>query len=333
MAVGKCGGVKLGGLAGLTVVEPQAGDEVGYGASPGSPGVRRACGSGSGRRIWPMVRVRSTSLRLLLLMMRPGDAGVERASAGSRASRGERERVRRGRRVAPRCALLARQLRCADDQAVAALWQQKDDGSVSRVEIPLSSLIRVEYGGWCFVLDHGFREGFDLLLVSDASAPLGLDPRTLKHMIKPARRTLRLVDIAPDQVRGLRSRAVVTKFGDKRDAGAYFRMGNTVERISAATGRCTPPGDYLSGEDVEPEATLPTTLRRLTASEFTRLRRHGFKVADATLATRLSGRSHPVRQPDRRRDGLRRIRQECVERAGRGTWILKNDRCLNAFGW
>ena len=75
-------------------------------------------------------------------------------------------------------------------------------------------------------------------------------------------------------------------------------MGNTVERIYAATGRCTPPGDYLSGEDVEPEATLPTTLRRLTASEFTRLRRHGFEVADATLATRLSGRSHPVRQPD-----------------------------------
>ena len=143
----------------------------------------------------------------------------------------------------------------------------------------------------------GFREGFDLLLVSDASAPLGLDPRTLKRMIKRAHRTLRLVDIATDQVRGLRSRAVVTEFRDKRDTGAYFRMGNTVERIYAATGRSTPPGDYLSGEDVEREAMFPTTLRRLTASEFTRLRRHGFEVADATLATRLSDRFHPVRQP------------------------------------
>ena len=28
-----------------------------------------------------------------------------------------------------------------------------------------------------------------------------------------------------------------------------------------------------------------------------------------------------------------RIRQEYVERAGSGTWILKNDRCLNAFGF
>ena len=102
MAVGKCGGVELGGLAGFAVVEPQAGDEVGHGASPGSPNVRRACGSGSGRRIWPMLRVRYDSLRFPLLMMKLGDAGVERAGAGSRPSRGERERVRRGWRVAPR---------------------------------------------------------------------------------------------------------------------------------------------------------------------------------------------------------------------------------------
>ena len=46
--------------------------------------------------------------------------------------------MQRSWRVAPRSALLARQLRCADDQAVAAVWQKKDDGSVSRVEVPLS---------------------------------------------------------------------------------------------------------------------------------------------------------------------------------------------------
>ena len=268
-------------------------------------------------------------------MMGPGDAGVERASVGSRASRGERERVRRSWRVAPRSALLARHLRCADDQAVAAVWQQKDDGSVSRVEVPLSELIRAEHGGWCFVLDHGFREGFDLLLVSDASARLGLDPRTLKRMIKPARRTLRLVDIATHQVRGLRSRAVVAKFRDKRDAGAYFRMGNTVERIYAATGRCTPPGDYLSREDVEREATFPSGGRAASRSStgsrpvpVPARRRCGVGRGIVLLGSGVSGSE----EPDRRRDGLRRIRQECVERAGRGTWILKNDRCLNAFG-
>ena len=133
----------------------------------------------------------------------------------------------------------------------------------------------------------GFREGFDLLLVSDASAPLSMDPRTLKRMIKPGHRTLRLVDVATDQVRGLRSRAVVTQFMRAENSGAYFRIGNTVEQVYSAARRSAPEGDFLSAEDVKREAAFPTTLRRLTLSEFSRLRRHGFEVADATLATRL----------------------------------------------
>ena len=136
----------------------------------------------------------------------------------------------------------------------------------------------------------GFRKGFDRLLVSDASVPLSIDPRTFKRMVKPAHRTLRLVDIATDQVRGLRSRAVVTEFMRSQDSGAYFRMGNTVGQIYTAAGRPAPPGDYLSAEDVELEARFPTTLRRLSRSEFSRLRRHGFEVANATLATRLPDR-------------------------------------------
>lgn len=143
----------------------------------------------------------------------------------------------------------------------------------------------------------GFREGFELLLVSDASAPLGIDPRTLKRMFKPGHRILRLVDIATDQIRGLRSRAVVTEFKSKREAGAYLRMGNTVEQIYTAAGRSAPPGEYLSREEVEQEATFPTTLRRLTMSEFSRLCRHGFEVADATLATYLADHFHHVRKP------------------------------------
>ena len=134
----------------------------------------------------------------------------------------------------------------------------------------------------------GFRDGFDLLMVSDASAPLGIDPRTLKRMIKPGHRTLRLVDVATDQVRGLRSRNIVTQFMRAGNSGAYFRIGNTVEQIYSATGHSSPGGDYLSAEDVERGAMFPTTLRRLTLSEFSLLCRHGFEVADATLATRLS---------------------------------------------
>ena len=60
--------------------------------------------------------------------------------------------------VALGSALLARQLRCADDRAVAAVWQQEDDGSVRRVEVPLSESIRFEHGAWCFVLDYALVE-------------------------------------------------------------------------------------------------------------------------------------------------------------------------------
>ena len=60
--------------------------------------------------------------------------------------------------VALASALLARQVRSADDHAAAAVWQQEADGSVRRVEIPLFDVIRVECDGWCFVLDSALTE-------------------------------------------------------------------------------------------------------------------------------------------------------------------------------
>lgn len=142
-----------------------------------------------------------------------------------------------------------------------------------------------------------YRDGLDLLLVSDASASLRLDPRTLKHLIKPWHRTVRLIDVATDQVRGLRARATVRQFKHNESEGAYFRIGNTVERIYKAAGCSAPDGPYMSTDEVNRVATFSTTLRRLTPSEFTCLLRHGFEVANATLVTRLSGkfihREHP----------------------------------------
>ena len=176
-------------------------------------------------------------------------------------------------------------------------WSRYEGGNLVPAETPLKRYELWDGGVYdnlgvepLFKWGGGFREGFDLLLVSDASAPLGIDPRTLRRMIKPGHRAIRLVDVATDQIRGLRSRAVVTKFKRTENSGAYFRIGNTVEQIYAAAGRSTPAGAYLCAEEVEQLATFPTTLRRLTLTEFTRLRRHGFEVADATLATRLPDR-------------------------------------------
>ena len=136
----------------------------------------------------------------------------------------------------------------------------------------------------------GFREGFDFLLVSDASAQLGLAPRTLRRALKPAHRTLRLVDVAMEQVRGLRARSLVAHLARSREAGAYLRMGNTVEDIYAEVDRVVPAGIFLGAADVGRAACFATTLRRLTLDEFGLLCRHGFEVANATLATRVSSR-------------------------------------------
>lgn len=51
----------------------------------------------------------------------------------------------------------------------------------------------------------GFRDGFDFLVVSDASAPLSLDIGRVKRVLMPWRRTLRLVDVATEQVQGQRA--------------------------------------------------------------------------------------------------------------------------------
>ena len=60
--------------------------------------------------------------------------------------------------VALGSALLARQLRCVDERAIAAVWQQEADGGVRCVEVPLSESIRFDHGGWSFVLDRALVE-------------------------------------------------------------------------------------------------------------------------------------------------------------------------------
>ena len=132
----------------------------------------------------------------------------------------------------------------------------------------------------------GFRDGFDFLLVSDGSAPLPLDPPTLLRSLKPGHRALRLVDVATEQVRGLRARSVVAEFGRSPDCGVYLRIGNSVKDIFRAVDKDAPAGNHLPATNVAWAANFKTTLRRLSRSEFDLLVRHGFEVASATLATR-----------------------------------------------
>ena len=132
----------------------------------------------------------------------------------------------------------------------------------------------------------GFRDGFDFLLVSDASAPLTLDSGKVRRTLMPWRRALRLVDVATEQVRGLRARSLVAEFQRGTNAGVYVRLGNTVEKVYGAVGGSAPAGEALGEDDVAWAAGFQTTLRRLKGREFDLLVRHGFEVANATLATR-----------------------------------------------
>ena len=140
----------------------------------------------------------------------------------------------------------------------------------------------------------GYRDGFDFLVVSDASAPLESETRTL-------RAPLRLLDVATDQVRSLRARAVVSHLHHYPGTGAYLKIGNTEERIyreanhSAMAERIV--GDSLSASQVREAAGVGTTLRRFTGREYDLLFAHGHQVADATLSAYCGDLFQPTPLP------------------------------------
>ncbi|QDS94446.1 Patatin-like phospholipase [Roseimaritima multifibrata] len=130
---------------------------------------------------------------------------------------------------------------------------------------------------------EGLREGTDFLIVSDASRPLSSDSRQSRWSPEYLRATLRLVDVATDQVRSLRTRMLINHFKQNPGSGAYLRLGRATKKTYARNNIDGKPS--LTDEEVKRVALIETTLRRLTHSEFSLLFRHGYEVADATLST------------------------------------------------
>lgn len=137
-----------------------------------------------------------------------------------------------------------------------------------------------------YKVGEGYRDGVDFLLVSDASARLSGDIGTIQRTLKLWSRGIRVVDIAREQVRGLRARSVVAHFQQSPCSGSYLSIGKTVHEIYKAASDKAPAGASLSDDDVARAAQYKTTLRRMSGEEFDLLRQHGFEVANATLATR-----------------------------------------------
>ncbi|TWU08050.1 patatin-like phospholipase family protein [Stieleria varia] len=130
---------------------------------------------------------------------------------------------------------------------------------------------------------EGLREGTDYLIVCDASRPLGSETRQSRWRPGYLKASLRLVDVATDQVRSLRARMLMEHFKSNPGTGAYLRLGLSTQRIYARSDSDGKPS--LTHDEVRQVSQIETTLRRITHSEFSLLFRHGFEVADAMLST------------------------------------------------
>ena len=135
---------------------------------------------------------------------------------------------------------------------------------------------------------EGLRDGADFLIVCDASRPLPEDTRANGWAPGFVQASMRLVDVATDQVRSVRARMLMDYFKQNPGTGAYLRMGLRTKRMYAKRSREEHRAENqyaLTDAEVRQASTFETTLRRLTHQEFSLLFRHGYEVADVTLET------------------------------------------------
>lgn len=130
---------------------------------------------------------------------------------------------------------------------------------------------------------EGWRTDVDFYVVSDGSGRG--KPTAYK---RGAGGLLRLVTgIMMDQIRSLRSRAIIERIVNHGEKGVLLQIGNTAQEIMGThfpeTQLAILRQESLPPEEAAMAAAFPTVLRALTVEEFTRLARHGFEVADATL--------------------------------------------------
>jgi len=95
-----------------------------------------------------------------------------------------------------------------------------------------------------------------------------------------------MVDILLDQTRALRVRAFVNFLQNNPSSGAYLQLGaDPVQSIKRLLGDRDASTQqllayvWLKKSDVQAAVVFPTTLRRLTETDFDLLERHGYETA------------------------------------------------------
>ncbi len=134
---------------------------------------------------------------------------------------------------------------------------------------------------------EGLRKEIDFLIISDASRPLKIETRRFQFGLPPYRPPFRLIDVATEQARALRLRTFVDFLDKNPRSGVILAMGNTVDQI-VKKARANRPARWTSQEFLDVDAvrrvaSMPTTLRRLSESEYDMVFRHGYEVTDATM--------------------------------------------------
>ena len=136
--------------------------------------------------------------------------------------------------------------------------------------------------------DNKYSGDCNFLIVSDAANPIEIKERSGFFL----KRAYRLVDIAMDQVRSLRTRTLVDHFEPHENLGVYFKIGNTGRKIILEAVKIDDKSiekltrNSLSLKDAKFAEDFETTLGQLEKYEYDLLYRHGWEVANFTLQAR-----------------------------------------------
>jgi len=140
----------------------------------------------------------------------------------------------------------------------------------------LESVFKLNKGG-------ALSEGLDFLIISNASASIGLQNRNKRLSVQNMKR---LLDISMDQVVSLRSRAVMA-FIKETGQGMYVKIGNSAEKIAVASGCSEDLREHLIKQCLPTEQAIntmhyKTTLSKPDDSDIQMLLRHGYEVTNCT---------------------------------------------------
>jgi NTE family protein len=115
---------------------------------------------------------------------------------------------------------------------------------------------------------------YDTVLVSDAGAPFKTEQEARADWLSQARMAL---DIATDQARGLRKRALIADFKAGQRAGTYWGIDTEIGNYPLADPMACDP------EIVRPLAAIRTRLNAFSDAEQGRLINWGYALADAAI--------------------------------------------------